>query len=323
MKATDAVRSTVVTSVRVSHVKSTDPFFPRQALERNATEVWQVFLRTRSGMLPERTTIHVFSLESAANDFASSHAVGTEVFRERWPGMERHRQHHIRAALDAGLPGMGALTGTSNAGDEESPLAIDTLRDAGVLGPGYQISQRVLDFLGRQRVGHLKQRFGENWSAAAEFEFCCLTLPQSSPAYIAAAYRFHWYITHDEFSAGYLWRDLECLVHGVETAAIKSVEMRQKAGAGGRAKSIAARAQRRFSLMAAIEATALRNPDIAQLGPSAAVALALPSCIEQQPTLWAQGRGQTEEYLGEIRRGEAGEEMQARYFAVFPTPQTA
>jgi len=244
--------------------------------------------------------------------YVDKYSVGTEIPDNAWVGHEAARHKAFREMIDRGkAPGAG------HAGDADSPLAFDVLDDAGIT-KGAGVSQKVRDFLGRQRLGYLKNRFGENWRTAAAYEYCWLNLDSSSPAYVAAAYQFHWYITGDDFAAGYLWRDLECLVHGVESAAVKSFEMRKKAGASGSKKSAKAREARRCSLMRSMEQVAERNPDVVKLGAKIVADLALTSCINDEPVLWAQGQGQVDEYLGEMRRGEAGEDLQSRFFAMFP-----
>lgn len=320
MNYTQPVRKTVVTKVHINHVKADDQFFPSWAFPEGEKpeEIWWVWLTTRSGLLPERISHRLCHSEVEAQSCVSRHPVGSELSHDvGWPGFEDKRHQYIRDMVDS-----GEALGVGNAGDRESPLAFDVLDKAGVTEFYSGLSPAARNYLGKRRIGELKARFGENWTSAAAFEYCSLTLSPSSPAYVAAAYQFHYYITHDDFTAGYLWRDLECLVHGVESAAIKSLEMRRKAGAKGSAKSAASRAARRNALIAAMESTAKRNPDIAKLGPKAMAELALPVCIENNPSIWSQGRGQVEEYLGEIRRGEAGDELQARYLVIFPPKLT-
>lgn len=312
MQYKQAVRKTVVTRVRIDHVKAGDPFFPKWALDDrpDLAEIWWVRFSTRSGLLPEQTAHLLLTSKEEAERFASRHPVGSPFDFDSVPGYEAKRQQHVREKIDAKL-GPAAAAG-------ESSLAVDVLEKAGITVGFVDLSPAVLTVLGKQRIGELKRRFGENWSAAAEFEYCCLTLPSSSPAYVAAAYQFHYFITHDDFAAGYLWRDLECLVHGVEAAAVKAIEMRKSAGERGGRKAGAARVRRRTSLMDAIEVVVNRNPDITKLGIKAVTDLALHDCVESDPGLWSQGRGQAEEYIGELRRGEAGSELQARLTHLFP-----
>lgn len=205
------------------------------------------------------------------------------------------------------------------AGDRESPLAFHVLGDAGIYSERFgPLSGEVIDFIGPQRLGEIKELFGGNWQVAAAFEYCWLNLPHSSPAFVAASYQYHHYITEDDFAAGYHWRDLEIMVHGVEAAALKAIETRKRAGESGSAKSAEARKNRRANLMEQIETLAARNPDLTTLlGPEGVAKLALKECIKEDAVMWKQGRGQVAEYLGEIRRGDAGQDMQQRYKALF------
>jgi hypothetical protein len=69
--------------------------------------------------------------------------------------------------------------------------------------------------------------------------------------------------------------------------------------------------------MDAMEKVCQRNPDIAKLGEGPISELALREAIQKDASLWSQGKGQVQEYLGEIRRGEAGPDLQSRYLAHF------
>jgi hypothetical protein len=313
MDHTKAVRKTVVTGINVAHSKSDHPMHFLIASEDKSKEAWAVFLRTRSGLLPETTSLYHFYSQADVDAFLSKNPVGSEIDNNAgWLDLEQKRLDFVRGTIDRrSAPGAG------NAGDEESPLAFDVLDDAGLTSFVDGVSDIVLDSLGRQRIQQVKGLFGENWKVAAVFEYCWLHLPQSSPAYIAALYQFHYYITGDDFAAGYLWRDLETLVHGVEAAAINSLEMRKKAGLAGSEKSAQAREARRSALMDEMECLTQRNPDFAKLRPEQVAELALDSCVEKAPALWRQGRGQVAEYLGELRRGEAGPELKARFEQVF------
>ncbi|MEX2741106.1 hypothetical protein AB3480_06615 [Rhizobium mongolense] len=314
MDHTQAIRKTVVTRLNIAHKKPGDPMYPGWATDDDCKDVWVAFITTRSGLLPETVGMQVFYSEVDAADFAARFAVGKEIPPNvKWIGHEERRLHFIREKVsNKSVPRAGT-------GDEDSPLAFDVLIGAGLETWGNGISPLVRDSLGRRRIGELKNLFGDNWAVAAVFEYCWINLPPSSPAYIAALYKFHWYITGDDFAAGYLWRDLETLVHGVEAAALNSVEMRKKAGLAGSEKSVKARETRRTALMEEMEAITVRNPDFAKLGADTVARLAIDGCAEKAPALWKQGRGQVSEYLGEIRRGEAGQDMRARFEKLFGT----
>lgn len=87
----------------------------------------------------------------------------------------------------------------------------------------------------------------------------------------------------------------------------------------GGAKSSEARSNRIASLLTHMEKLANDNPALVRVGPVALSALACDDAISANPALWAQGANQVSEYLGELRRGEAGHNFQARYLALFPT----
>jgi hypothetical protein len=204
------------------------------------------------------------------------------------------------------------------AGDQSLPIADSVLQEAGIYDEDYgPLSSAVKGYLGEVRVDELKERFGDNWEVAAAYEYCLLMLPHNSPAFIAASYRYAHYISEDDFSAGYYWRDLEVLFYGVEAEATRAIETRRKAGAGGSKKSAQAREDRRSALMSAIENVAQENPAFVRLGEAGLARLALDDAVQANPTLWKQGKGQVEEYLGEIRRGEAGQDLKERYQALF------
>lgn len=307
-----AVRKTIVTECKISHKKPGDPMYPGWAPEDDQKDAWVVWITTRSGLLPATLGMKIFKSKADAEDFVAEFPVGKEIPQNvKWIGQEERRLGHIRDSINRkDVPRAGT-------GDEDSPLAFGVLIDAGLETWRSGVSPLVRDSLGRRRIGELKNTFGENWTVAAVFEYCWINLPPSSPAYIAALYKFHWYITQDEFAAGYLWRDLEMLIHGVESAAVTSMERAKRAGAAGSERSAQNRQKRQLALIAEMERFAARNPDMVKLGPDAVVSLVIEACAEKEPTLWRQGRGQVNEYLGEIRRGEAGEELRARFEALF------
>lgn len=310
MNYTDAVRKTVVIGVSISHTKPGDPMHPLAAFEDPSKEAWSVFVRTRTGLLPETSCVYLFQTEADANAFLKEHPVGSEIDIIRHE-VDLRQISVVRGSIDRRIAPRGS------GGDGDSPLAFDVLDQAGLSSYTIGVSKLVLDAIGPKRTEDLKSQFGENWTIAAVYEYCCLNLPSSSPAYVAALYQFHYYITMDDFAAGYFWRDLETLVHGVESAALHSLEMRKKAGIAGSEKSAQARDTRRSDLMRAMEKVAKNNPDICELGPETVAKLAIKICADESPALWKQGRGQVSEYIGEIRRGEAGGDLKARFEAMF------
>lgn len=311
-------RKTIIEGLHIRHVRRGDPFFPPDKLlkllgEEQATEAWEIFTTTRTGLQPEKTNLQFVFSQHAADEIQANYTVGSEILSE-FREIEQRYIDFVRENMNSDL-----LFGVC-AGDGESPLALDILGDAEIHRERYgPISREVAEFIGKQRISELQEEFGENWQVAAAFEFCWLNLPHSSPAFVAASYRYHHYITGDDFSAGYHWRDLEIMVHRVEAEALKIIETRKRAGKSGSAKSSMARERRRINLFKKMETVAARSPDIVKLGADAIAKVALQECIEEDSALWRQGSGQVAEYLGEIRRGEAGSNMQERYQTLFGT----
>jgi hypothetical protein len=318
IELTTTSRKHIVTGLRISHEKRDKMLHPDWMFGEgdDPSEVWLVWLTLRKGLLPERTSFLIFSLEDEAIAYANQYPVGA-IISEGISGLSANFpkiREMVESLLDAKMD-----PNSANGGDEDSPLALDVLLESGVLKGTYKgLSEMVLDFVGEDRLARIKTIHLENWEIAAAFEYCLLNFSSSSPAYLAAAYRFNRYIAEDDFAAGYYWRDLEVVYHGVEAEAAKAIDMRRKAGEKGREASAKARKKRIVSLLEAMESIASRNPDFAKLGPKSLAILGLDAATQGQPKLWATGSGQVEEYLGEMRRGEAGEAISSRYLALFP-----
>ena len=72
-------------------------------------------------------------------------------------------------------------------GGDEMRFPKQVLIDAGVHDEkGGCPSRAVLEHLGEQRIEALRNRHGDAWCAAAEYEFCVLTMSHNAPPFIAA-----------------------------------------------------------------------------------------------------------------------------------------
>lgn len=314
MKARQAARKTIVEKVHVFYQAKGEPLFPKSVVEDHPEwpGVWTVMVRSRSGTRPPSMYMALFASEEEAREHARERPVGSELNAfdlsddtDLSFAREISQQYIDEGYFPGGIDGF-------------SCLVYEQLTASGILD-GSSLSDDVINFLGDERISELKERFGdENWTVAAEMEFCFAKLPRSSPAYLAAAYNYNYFIRNDDLTAGYLLRDLEIVVNGIEAEAARIEGARKKAGEKGKAASAGARAKRRIALLDGMEAFAQRNPDITALGDRALAGLALEECVEAEPALWAQGQKQISEYLGEIRRGEAGEDAMARYHVLFP-----
>ena len=235
-------RKTVVQNVKIIHFAVGDALYPKAFLcaGEEPKDVWWVKLEVRDGLLAPSHLSYFCDSEEAAQRLAETNKIGTQFDDTKSPHLRNQRNlkamFEFKSSIEGGF-------GIGSAGDEEFPLAYDVLDKSEIYQNALKLSQNVVDFLGKQRVGQLKSKHRDNYKAAAAFEYCWFKLPHSSATYIAAAYQYHYYITGDEFSAGYLWRDLECLVYGVEAEAVKAIEMRKKAGGAGGKRSAKARAR--------------------------------------------------------------------------------
>lgn len=98
---------------------------------------------------------------------------------------------------------------------------------------------------------------------------------------------------------------------------LEDMKVRRAKQAG--AKSAGKRLERINALMGVMETLVAESPRIVRIGAGNLAQMACEDATQANPALWSQGAGQIEEYLGIIRRGEAGEDLKARYFALFPT----
>lgn len=308
-----ATRKTIIEDITIRHVRRGELSFPPDSIIEGGAavnEAWAIWTTFRTGLQPSKCHFGYVLTESEAIAFRENHPVGSDFSAPSFT--EERSKEIVREIIKSGLS-FGVA-----AGDEESPLAFDVLEEAGITEKNYNsLTREVVDFIGKNRIEEVKSLFGENWSVVVAFEYCWLNLPHSSPAFVAAFYQYHYYVTQDEFSAGYLWRDLEIMVHGVETEALKAIETRRRAGKSGSEKSAKARIKRRTELFKKMETVATRNPDMVKLGAETVARVALQDCIIEDAALWRQGSGQVAEYLGEIRRGEAGQAMQKQYQVLF------
>ena len=314
-----ATRSTTVTFLDTQNWKCGDIRFPPNEHFENGEppeELWVLYMRTKTGLLDEGLQIRLFQTEADLRAAQEKYRVGMLLpessAREMLESADIGTEQLRRFVDSRFVPSAGS------AGSEESPLAFEVLAKAGITKLFGPPTKEVMDWLGKERVDELKRLHVDNWASAACFEYCLANLPASSPAFLAALHMFHYYITGNDFAAGYYWRDMEVAVHGIEAEAAKVQRMRVNAGRQGSKASAKARNERRTSLLGAMETIASRNPDIGILGERAVVLLAVEECKRAKPSLWGQGSGQALEYLGEIRRGEAGDAMQARYDKLFP-----
>lgn len=313
MKHNDQTRKRTIKYVSVDLRKRGDFEYPHPSLrdEEWPEEVWIVTIGSQDGTRSIDHHFLIFESSKEADEFVKDNPAGSAWSPETPP--TDHSLARLQSALDKGVAPVFA-------GDPALGLPWVVLMEAGISSDDcFDTSQLVLDYLGNERVQEIKAQHGENWMVVAEFEYCWRELSQSSPAFIAAACKFKWFISRDDFGAGYLLRDLEIVAGGAENLVANIKQTRKRAGVGGGTESGLSRDKRIVDLLEKIEAVAARNPDMVKLGARGVASIAVTDCVVGNPSLWVQGAGQVTEYLGVIRRGEAGPEAQARYVALFPS----
>lgn len=104
--------------------------------------------------------------------------------------------------------------------------------------------------------------------------------------------------------------------HALAGQAFASLKAKRARAAGE--KSSFKRLKRIEGLLDHMEVLAASNPALLRLEPLVLAEMACQDVAAHDPSLWAQGAGQIDEYLGLLRRGEAGPELQSRYLKLFP-----
>ncbi len=143
-------------------------------------------------------------------------------------------------------------------------------------------------------------------------------MARDAAAYLAESF------SHAAFDLGYqtgrLYSEFQ-VKDGIEEHALAGMhfeDIKARRAQGGGKTSSGKRLERMTALLAFMEKLAAGSPALLRTGPLQVAQLACQDAVAADPALWSQGAGQVEEYLGQIRRGEAGDDLKARYFALFP-----
>ncbi|WP_322994232.1 hypothetical protein [Castellaniella sp.] len=325
-----AARKEIVERVNVYKRSDYDEAFS-DLVDGGHPEVWIAQVSIKEGMDRSSSRSMFFHSESKATEYVEAHPVGSEFNGRPQEGTESEAvaKMTVRTYVDEGhFPDTRHQFLLSS-------LPMEQLLEAGIFerkgrvslllydsplsgrGPIPVLSKIVLDFIGHQHASDLKERFGREWEHVAAWEYCWVKFPHSSLVYISAAHDYAQFVLKDYLTAGYLLRDLEVLILGIEAETVRAAERKKKAGEKGKAASSKARAKRRMALLEAMEAFAKRNPDMIAFGDKEVAKRSLPQCVDADPDLWAQGKNQIDQYLTEIRLGDAGPEAKARYQACF------
>ncbi|MDB2369279.1 hypothetical protein N9V68_01680 [Octadecabacter sp.] len=194
-------------------------------------EVWQVSLTARTGLDRDSYSFTYFNTYELAERAVAEAPVGT-VFDDRpmpyWP---------IKKML-ADTDPTKQLALVFGGGDEDDAHGncYEALVGAGVKSQrGFGTSTVVLDWAGPEYVMLLEEKFGENWSAVLEFDYCQHHFSTTSLAYLAAKLFLNYFVTYDDYAVGYLTKEILAIAGGTEDLVSASVKTRKRAGeAGGR-----------------------------------------------------------------------------------------
>ena len=192
---TRSMRGAVVESMHLYSTKPSDVWHPREhlaltpelSLEDLKGEVWHVVLTIKTDFDQSNTSIIYFGKQKEAIKCAEKYAVGTII-----------RQDNVAFPIPFKTlfsDGANNPLGLFGAGDTDFFLCYDVLEGAGLMGPDP------------------RETFGENWGLVADLEYCLNHFPLASMATVACKVLYNYFVQNDDFSAGYLYRELE-MMHG-------------------------------------------------------------------------------------------------------------
>lgn len=304
-------RETKIESVRLWSTKSGEIMHPSKMLGESlglemadlANEIWHVFTTVKTGFDRTSSTLSLYKSEAEAVKATKAYPEGSILPQNELP--IPFRLQEIQQD-DGGFSGL-----LTSAGDTDFFKCYDVLMGAGIIQRNTDPTKAVLDWLGEDRVASLTAEFSANWHIAAELEYCAHHFPRSSLAFTSSLIFFNYFITEDDFSAGYLLRELEFIMGGAEEIATSAAKLRAKAGAAGGEASRSAKNRRLKAFMEEIENLGDLFPRISERG---IVDQAFQNAIIRDGKLWRQGKRQQAEYETELR---SDFDLRTRYFALF------
>lgn len=268
-------------------------------------ELWKLWVVIQVGMDRRGSHLQIFQSVQEAEEQRDRYPVGTELNHvdEPWP-------IDFRKTFEKGFSASGSPF--TAAGDTIDPEIYKCLYSADVIDEKYfKVSERVLNWAGPDRIAWAKAMEPENWACVLQLEYCTYHFPRSSLAYMAAQYQFNYFVVEDDHSAGYLQREIEMILGGAESLAEQVLNTRKKAGEAGRQASKSAKLRRLAMFLDEIEKL---SELVGRISEGAIVDQAFQNAIENDQSLWRQGRGQQAEYETALR---SEPEYQQRYFKVF------
>ena len=202
----------------------------------------------KEGSLPREFKFLAFPTKEDAENWAENAnenvAENYTLTRHRLKSNEISHEEKNRVLEDVAAIGTFHIT-----------MASSCLLEADVMSVDGTLSSEVISFLGKQRTASLKEAFGDDWNEAAALEYSICNFPFNSPVVIAARQLYTKAVLKDDFAAGYLLRDLQVVLEGLELLADRALEyskgLKSNAQKGGNAmRSISEERKRIFNQIA-------------------------------------------------------------------------
>lgn len=316
MTKPENVRRTIVKSSRIySYKKGDSGFPPEEAFDGQPVpdKAWRVSLTVQTGLLPEYNMNHIFENQREAENLINAHPVGSEYDDGLTSiGKDFFSTSDIDFAIQIGWTPSGATT-------PYILLPIEILSKVGVFAEDlWHLNQAVVDFIGASRMEELQENYDFVSKYVAAMQFASAKFDPASLEHRAASYLFSFYVLEDKFTAGYLLRDLEVLIGNIERNALREQSRLSHATKKSGETSSTKRRERINALLDELQRYCRDNPEYRWQSEKTVIETATKIAAANNPKLWKQGRGQADEYAGEIRRGEHGDEQQEIYLSLFP-----
>jgi hypothetical protein len=303
----------IVERIRIEHTVPGQAFHPSAGMLESigwdpaseSRELWTVWVSIKVGMDRSSSSIHIFKSEQEAEEFRDKYPLGMHLNDEEAPWPIDFRKHFKRD-----LSGSDLFFAAG--GDPKFSIIYECLYSAGVIDErNFRVSEKVLDWAGPDRIAWAEAREPENWECLVELEYCTYHFPRSSLAYMAAQFQVNYFVLEDDYSAGYLMREIEVILGGAVTVAEQVLSARKSAGQAGSQASQSAKRKRLLMFMAEIEKL---DDLVGRMAEEVILGQAFQNAIEQDKVLWRQGRGQQAEYETVLR---SEPEYRVRYYNVF------
>lgn len=239
---TKANRKTIITRSELFEIPKGDmrrtkmPLFSRDpeklktAIGRGRL-IWLLTVHYRTGLGNEEKFHRSFQTSECALSAQKKYKVGAELdlYNEARPVGTEFDVEDLSVETILSEPGFGEST---------MSIMVEALHGAGVVsGKKSSLSEPVRDWVGQAGTKALIERFGDSWQAVAALEYCEKHFHRSSLATLAARTMVAHLLAPTGYEAGYAARELEMVYSGAEELALKSMETRKLAGAGGASSS--------------------------------------------------------------------------------------